>query len=213
MLDPIEGVSPEGSIVTGADRGIPTRFQTILDEAVASLAERNASTDVYVYGSVATGTAIPGVSDVDLLTIGASSADAEDVATRMSQRYATECRAVDVAVAQASNYIGDADDAYGNRVFLRHYCVYLAGLPRSTCPRTSSRPASCPRLQRRHRAPPQAMAQRHRQRGGRKRGGTNAGTQDAARRRRPRQRSRSNLDHRPTHRSEAMGTPPSRARR
>ena len=128
MLDPIEGVSPEGSIVTGADRArIPTRFQTILDEAVASLAERNASTDVYVYGSVATGTAIPGVSDVDLLTIGASSADADDVAATMSQRYATECRAVDVAVAQASNYIGDADEAYGNRVFLRHYCVYLAG--------------------------------------------------------------------------------------
>jgi hypothetical protein len=90
-------------------------------------AHRNASTDLYVYGSVATGVAIPGLSDVDLLTIGAHATDAAEIAAMMSRRHAAECRAVEVAVAHRDDYVGDSDETYGNRVFLRHYCAHLAG--------------------------------------------------------------------------------------
>ena len=67
------------------------------------------------------------MSDVDLLTIGASSTGADEIATTMSQRYVAECRGVEVAVAQRDDYEGEADEAYGNLVFLRHYCIHLAG--------------------------------------------------------------------------------------
>ena len=37
------------------------------------------------------------------------------------------CRGVEVGPAQLSDYEGVSDEAYGNRVFLRHYCVHLLG--------------------------------------------------------------------------------------
>lgn len=32
-----------------------------------------------------------------------------------------------MAAAQPADFAGDSDEAYGGRVFLRHYCVHLAG--------------------------------------------------------------------------------------
>ena len=37
------------------------------------------------------------------------------------------CRGVEIAAAAAVDLAGDTDAAYGSRVFLRHYCVHLAG--------------------------------------------------------------------------------------
>lgn len=37
------------------------------------------------------------------------------------------CRSVDLVVLQPEDLTGVGDEAYGNRVFLRHYCVHLAG--------------------------------------------------------------------------------------
>jgi uncharacterized protein len=34
---------------------------------------------------------------------------------------------VEFAAATAADFAGDTDEAYGGRVFLRHYCVHLAG--------------------------------------------------------------------------------------
>jgi uncharacterized protein len=39
---------------------------------------------------------------------------------------------VEVAAATAADFAGDTDAAYGFRVFLRHYCVHLAGPDPST---------------------------------------------------------------------------------
>jgi predicted nucleotidyltransferase len=131
VRDPYEGVSASGMIATGVDRSrVPSSFEELLGEAVSRLTACGDEVDVYVYGSVATGTAVVGASDVDLLTIGASSTDAEEVAVTMSRRYEAACRGVEVAVAQRDDYDGETDEAYGNRVFLRHYCAHLAG-PRS----------------------------------------------------------------------------------
>jgi hypothetical protein len=39
---------------------------------------------------------------------------------------------VEVVAATAADFAGDTDAAYGTRVFLRHYCVHLAGPDPST---------------------------------------------------------------------------------
>ena len=110
--------------MTGADRGrVPAAFEPVLADAAAIAGESGAS--LYVYGSVANGTVRPGLSDVDLLSVGL--ADLSSVGQFLSARYAGLCRGVEIAAATAADLVGDTDPAYGNRVFLRHYCVHLAG--------------------------------------------------------------------------------------
>lgn len=129
MADPHEGVASDGAIRTGARRDrVPAAFEPVLTDAVAFLGESEAS--LYVYGSVAAGTARPGPSDVDLLSIGFPGAPI--LGQRLSARYAGRCRGVEVAAATAADFAGDTDAAYGSRVFLRHYCVHLAGPDPST---------------------------------------------------------------------------------
>jgi len=124
VADPDEGVAADGTIRTGARRDrVPAAYEPVLADAVALAGGSGAS--LYVYGSVATGTARPGSSDVDLLSIGL--ADAVMVGQRLSARYADRCRGVEIAAAMAADLAGDTDAAYGYRAFLRHYCVHLTG--------------------------------------------------------------------------------------
>jgi len=127
MRDPDEGLTASGMIVTGARRErVPTAFEPVLEGAVDRVRARGGGS-LYLYGSVATGVARVGVSDVDLLTIGVARGDAETIARELSAAFADVCRAVEVAVAHSHDYVGASDQAYGNRVFLRHYCVCLTG--------------------------------------------------------------------------------------
>jgi uncharacterized protein len=124
MADPEEGVAADGTIRTGAHRDrVPAAYEPVLADAVAFAGDSGAS--LCVYGSVATGTVRPGSSDVDLLSIDLPEADI--LGKRLSARYADRCRGVEVAAATASDLTGYTDAAYGFRVFLRHYCVHLAG--------------------------------------------------------------------------------------
>jgi hypothetical protein len=82
---------------------------------------------VYLYGSVATGTARPPRSDVDLLTIGLPLDRAEAISERLSHEHAAMCRRVEIAASVETDFLGEHDEAYGGRVFLHHYCVHLAG--------------------------------------------------------------------------------------
>jgi len=124
MADPEEGVAADGTIRTGARRDrVPAAFEPVLADAVAVAGGSGAS--LYVYGSVATGTVRPGSSDVDLLSIDLP--DAAVLGRRLSARYADRCRGVEIAAATGADLAGDTDAAYGLRVFLRHYCVHLAG--------------------------------------------------------------------------------------
>lgn len=128
MRDPDEGLDADGSIRTGAsaDR-IREPFAQLLVDVAAGVRERAPDASVHVYGSVATGQAIAPTSDVDLLTIGLPSHDAAELTELFSRRYASVCRGVEVGAAADDDFVGDRDEAYGNRVFLRHYCVLLAG--------------------------------------------------------------------------------------
>lgn len=124
MTDPREGKAADGTIVTGADRGrVPAAFEPVLADAAAFAAGCGAS--LYVYGSVANGTVRPGSSDVDLLSVGL--ADAAGIGRLLSARYENLYRDVEIAATEPSELTGDDDAAYGNRVFLRHYCVHLTG--------------------------------------------------------------------------------------
>ncbi len=124
MPDLWEGVAADGTILTGANRArVPLAFEPVLADAVAFAGERGAS--LYVYGSVANGTVRAGSSDVDLLSVDLP--EASDVGRLLSARYAGLCRGVEIAAATTADLAGDTDAAYGGRVFLRHYCVHLAG--------------------------------------------------------------------------------------
>jgi predicted nucleotidyltransferase len=128
MHDPLEGVTSLGTIETGASRDrVPALFEPVLGAAIVAVRAGDADSSLYVYGSVATGTAQPAKSDVDLLTVGLPPAEAADVGRVLSVRFSDLCRAVEVAAAQRSDFSGETDEAYGGRVFLRHYCVHLAG--------------------------------------------------------------------------------------
>ncbi len=126
MLDPREGLTPDGLITTGADRSrVPAAYEAVLEQAVAGAAGRVG--ELHLYGSVATGTARSPGSDVDLLAIDADPEEMARLAADLGRRFGGLCREVAVGVAQPDDYRGADDAAYGNRVFLRHYCVPLLG--------------------------------------------------------------------------------------
>lgn len=121
-------MTPEGTIRTGARRDrVPVVFEPVIADAIAAITEkRGADTaSLYLYGSVATGVARPGRSDVDLLSVDLRSAAA--LGRQLSARYADRCRSVEIAPVATADLDGETDEAYGNRVFVRHYCVHLAG--------------------------------------------------------------------------------------
>jgi hypothetical protein len=126
--DPFEGVSTDGIITTGARRSrISVEFRPVLERAVEHLNSIEGTHSLYVYGSVATGSARVGSSDVDLVTIGLDGATSRRLGETLTADFAGLCRGVEIGPAQLSGYEGSGDEAYGNRVFLRHYCVHLAG--------------------------------------------------------------------------------------
>ena len=128
MIDPLEGLTADGLIRTGAsaDR-IPARFLPLLHRVVDRVASVAPDAAVYVYGSVATGVARVPASDVDLLTIGLTAERAAEIGEHMSVEFDDICRGVEIAHAFDSDFRGEGDEAYGGRVFLHHYCVLLAG--------------------------------------------------------------------------------------
>jgi uncharacterized protein len=126
MHDPQEGVTPEGTICTGATRqAIARPYDRVLRAAVDDVAGRGAA--LYVYGSVATGTASVPTSDLDLLSIGLVAHEAERISADLSARFRDVCRDVRIGPATWETVEDGSDEAYGLRVFLRHYCVHLHG--------------------------------------------------------------------------------------
>jgi uncharacterized protein len=87
---------------------------------------------VYVYGSVARGTARHGDSDIDLLLVIARPAD-DGMRTSISRleqefsaRYAERFRAVELAYVHLDRLL-DPAEFYGHPCFLKHLCVCIRG--------------------------------------------------------------------------------------
>jgi hypothetical protein len=115
-------------IVTGARAEcVPQAFERVLSAVAGELSAMTGEVSLCVYRSVATGTARVGGSDVDFLTVGLPAVHAKAIGISMSDQFATLCRGVELAPAQPEDLVGDTDAAFGNRVFLRRYCVHLQG--------------------------------------------------------------------------------------
>ncbi len=128
MRDPGEGLTPDGLIRTGAaSKHIADRYLDALDAAKELVRGELPAASLYIYGSVATGQAQSPTSDMDLLTIGLPVEVASLIAQQLTSRFGDLCRSVDISPAQPADFVGETDEAYGNRVFLRHYCVHLTG--------------------------------------------------------------------------------------
>jgi hypothetical protein len=134
MRDPGEGLTEDGFIRTGVSRvKVPLAFEPVIADAIAAFGglhrDATAAPDaaLLLYGSVATGMAQPGRSDVDLIAIGVDPGHAEALARELSMAYRNICREVAVGAAERRDYEKAGDEAYGIRVFFRHYCVPLVG--------------------------------------------------------------------------------------
>jgi hypothetical protein len=106
---------------------VPQPFEPVLSTAVEAIAEAGRDASAYLYGSVATGRARQPQSDVDLLTVGLGPGRAEELGRELSSQFSGLCRGVEIATATPEDLAGGPDGEYGFRVFLRHYCIHLAG--------------------------------------------------------------------------------------
>lgn len=130
-------------IVTGASRArVAAEYEPALVTACGGIAELDPDASLYLYGSVANGTATPPGSDIDLLTIDLDQQLAVELASSLSAEFQALCRGVELAASASGDFVGQHDEAYGNRVFLRHYCVHLAGPSRHSA--LSDFPADTP---------------------------------------------------------------------
>jgi nucleotidyltransferase-like protein len=128
VRDPDEGVAADGTITTGVARSrVPQPFEPVLSTAAGAIADTGCDASAYLYGSVATGQARPAHSDVDLLTVGLEPQLTAELGCELSARFSSLCRGVEIAAAAPGDLAGGSDGAYGFRVFLRHYCIHLAG--------------------------------------------------------------------------------------
>lgn len=124
MRDPGEGIDSAGFIETSVhSRRVTAPFQPIL---AAIVEEADEDVSVYAYGSVATGRAKPGFSDVDVVTLCMDPGQARVLARRLSGQHAAVAREVSIG-AWSPEDLADGDAGYGNRVFLKHYCAWVSG--------------------------------------------------------------------------------------
>ena len=132
MRDPFERRAADGTIRTGARRDrIATIYEPVLAAAVELIQSAQPSASVAVYGSVATGQALPPGSDVDLVAVGLPKPAARAIGDGLTTRFVGLCREVAVGAYPRAHLSAVTEAAYGDRVFLRHYCVHLAGADHS----------------------------------------------------------------------------------
>lgn len=133
-MDPHEGVDDQGRVRTGVsvDR-VPTAFQSLLAAAVDIIAATEDSHSIHLYGSVATGRAVPGRSDLDLLVV----TDAEDAAVTgtaelreqlgdLARAYPV-ARAVELSILRMADLLADTEEGRVERCFMTSYTVLVHG--------------------------------------------------------------------------------------
>jgi uncharacterized protein len=85
---------------------------------------------LYLYGSVATGQAVPPTSDLDLAAIVTSPTGRDrcrELNKQLGQRHRSVVREVGVSAGLLAEVLADTDSGRAERCFLRHYCVHLSG--------------------------------------------------------------------------------------
>jgi predicted nucleotidyltransferase len=128
VRDPFERWAADGTIRTGARRDrIATTYEPVLTTAVERIQSAEPSASVAVYGSVATGQALAPGSDVDLVAVGLPKPVAHAMSDDLTTRIVGLCREVATDAHPRAHLSDVTEAADGDRVFLRYYCVHLAG--------------------------------------------------------------------------------------
>lgn len=130
MRDPREGLNSDGTIRTGVSRTrVPGSFEPIISAAVDEFEKiAEDSSALLLYGSVATGAARHGQSDIDLVAFGPPRDWCLETSMKLSSDFSHLCRGVEISQTKRSDFSGKRDECFGNRVFLKHYCVALTGI-------------------------------------------------------------------------------------
>ncbi len=132
MADPYEGIDENGYITTGAHRSnLSAPFARAIDDAVQMCTGLLPDLhSLYVYGSVARGTARIGDSDFDLVAVFNTDPDPDAslaVSRQLSQRHASIVRDVSIAGAGMPEIHSASANGLAWRCFIRHYCICVAG--------------------------------------------------------------------------------------
>jgi uncharacterized protein len=132
--DPREGVDAAGYLTTGVDAAnianpyaavIADCRDTIVTEVGAALH------GLYLYGSVATGQAVPPVSDLDLgviLHTASATVQCAALAELLTERWRSTVREVGVSPNTTAVVLADDEVGWSERAFLKHYCLGIAGI-------------------------------------------------------------------------------------
>ncbi len=128
--DPEEGVDEEGRVRTGVSRSkVVGEWADLVSRASEPLRRTGGSAlqSIWVYGSVATGQAVRGRSDLDLLVLTSGPPLVRPADVVRSVETAGLVRTVEVSTMT----MADLDGPHGaaNRCFLRHYAICWQGVP------------------------------------------------------------------------------------
>lgn len=132
--DPDEGLDETGYITTGVDLAkVRAPFDAVLAEVSTRIraALQQELHGLYLYGSVATGQAVPPGSDLDLLAV-VTTERAIDMCHHLSEdltnQYRSTVRDVAIGAGSLESFLAPTQAAKANRCFLKHYCVSIAGV-------------------------------------------------------------------------------------
>jgi hypothetical protein len=132
--DPEEGLDADGFITTGVHiANVRAPYDAVLSDVRNTIGTVLGSKlhGLYLYGSVATGQAMPPTADLDLSAIVTSSGVIEDcryLGEELSARHRLTVRDVGISTGLLEDVLARNDAGRAERCFLKHYCVSVAGV-------------------------------------------------------------------------------------
>ena len=129
------GVDKNGAIITEVSLDkVTEQFKPIVDDVLTTVVKDFSSEleSVYLYGSIATGKAIEGKSDLDILIVLKEKASKElgaeisALENRLTEKYASMLRGVGLAVTNIDE-VKSETEASGLMCFIKHLCVCIYG--------------------------------------------------------------------------------------
>lgn len=126
------GVDAEGFILTLPEASVQSEFQPLLEEACTALSQEALGVEgIYLYGSVARGEAIPGVSDLDLTLVLREAPTSQvlerlEVIRRDLERRHSQVTKVDFDIGSRGEVMA-AENRNSWGFWLKHHCRCVWG--------------------------------------------------------------------------------------
>jgi len=129
------GIDPNGFIINEVSLAkIASSFKSIVDSVVDSILRefKDDLDGIYLYGSIVTGKAVAGKSDLDCILIFKSAPDSElrkrvkILDEALSKKFSSVLRGIGLEVTNKSDVCSEKE-RYGGLCFLKHLCVCIYG--------------------------------------------------------------------------------------